>query len=253
MQKMTWLPVIVLTTMNPAMATAAAPESLDGSAWILAGLPPDPLLEDTVVTLAFDSGRVAGTDGCNRYHGAYEWQDGTLRIGKLASSMMACPEPVMVQARRFTSALGLARDARIDEEALELVDAGGQVVARFGPQPLSLANSRWRVTGYNNGKQAVVSTAQGTSLTLEFDGAGNVSGSAGCNDYRAGYTAESDSIRIGEVAATRRLCENAVMTQEDAFLRALENCTTHRIEGARLEMRDEDGALQVVATRVDQG
>jgi hypothetical protein len=41
------------------------------------------------------------------------------------------------------------------------------------------------VTGYNNGKQAVVSVVIGSELTADFKADGNLGGSAGCNSYFA--------------------------------------------------------------------
>ena len=231
-----------------AMTATKPPESLDGSAWLLAELPPESLLEDVTATLAFEDGDVAGTDGCNRFRGSYEFSDGKIRIGKLASTMMACPEPVMRQAGTFTAALERARRATLEDDSLVLHDGEGELLARFDPQLQTVANTRWAVTGHNNGKQAVVSAAQGTSLSLEFDGAGGASGSAGCNRFRASYLVDGKTISFGEAALTRKMCEESVMDQESAFLKALERSSVVRIEADRLELRDDDGALQVTAT-----
>jgi heat shock protein HslJ len=249
-QRLVWkLMVALLTCPTLAMTAETTPETLDGSAWILADLASDSLLEEVTATLAFEAGNVAGTDGCNRFRGPYEFSDGDLRIGQLASTMMACPEDVMRQARAVIAALEQARGTRLEGRSLVLHDDDGEELARFDPQAQTLANTRWSVTGINNGKQAVVSTEQGTSVTLEFDDAGGVGGSAGCNRFRASYTIDGTSISIGEAAATRKMCPESVMTQETAYLQALENSSQLRVEGERLELRDESGALQVSATR----
>ena len=250
MTKLMWTTIaaVLMSHSMLAMAASNAPESLDGSAWILAELAPESLLEDVTATLVFEDGQVAGTDGCNRFRGSYEFSDGDLRIGQVASSMMACPEPIMRQARTFISALEQTRGVTLEDDSLVLRGNGGEALARFDPQLQTLADTRWAVTSYNNGKQAVVSTELGTSLSLEFDDAGGASGSAGCNRFRASYAVDGRRISIGEAAATRRMCEEAVMTQEVAFLQALERSTHLRIEGERLELRDESGALQVAAT-----
>ena len=52
---------------------------------------------------------------------------------------------------------------------------------------------------------------------------GTVSGSAGCNDYRAGYTGrDATEFEIDSIYTTRRACEPLVMAQEDAFLAKLQ-------------------------------
>ena len=55
---------------------------------------------------------------------------------------------------------------------------------------------------------------------------GAVEGSAGCNDYRAGYAVGEDSgLDISSVFATRRACEPLVAAQEDEFLAKLQGAT----------------------------
>jgi heat shock protein HslJ len=234
-----------------AMAADDAPDTLDGSAWILSELPPDDLLDKVTATLSFDGGTAAGTDGCNRYSGAYTFDGNELRFGQLAVTMMACPEPVMEQAKRYQDVLEAARGARREEDSLVLVDAAGELRARYDAQPATLADTRWTVTGYNNGKGGVVSVAAGTSLSLEFDAAGAVSGSAGCNRFRGSYTEFDGTVEFGPLAASRKMCQDEVMEQEAMFLEALPRGTTLRFEADRLELRNEDGALQVAARFAD--
>ena len=241
--------MLALLVQLPAMADEHSPDPLDGSAWILSELPPDALLDRVAATLAFEGGTVAGTDGCSRFTGSYTLDGDELHFGGLAGTMMACPEPVMEQARRYLSALESARGARHEDGGLALVGAAGELLARFDAQPVSVENTSWNVTGYNNGKGGVVSIAAGTSLTLEFDaaGTGTVSGSAGCNRYQGTYTSTDGAVEFGPLAATRRICQDDVMEQERLFLEALPRGTKIRFEARQLELRDEDGALQVAA------
>ena len=74
----------------------SAPPSLDGTAWILSSLPGHTLVGRQPITLHFEGGRVAGSDGCNRYSGPFTATGGALSITKAAAStMMACDEPLM--------------------------------------------------------------------------------------------------------------------------------------------------------------
>jgi len=251
-QKLFWLiNAAMMLQSAPMMVAAMSVESLDGSAWILAELAGETLLDDVALTLAFDGGRVAGSDGCNRFQGAYDLEGDVLSFGEIASTMMACPEPVMRQARAFSDALERTHGVRLDEGALIFVDSDDVTVASFDPQPQDLAGSRWAVTGYNNGKQAVVSVSADATMTLEFDDAGNLGGSAGCNPYRGSYTADDGNIAVGTVATGMRACAEDVMAREDAFLKALGRSKTFRIEADRLEIRNEEGALQISAVRRD--
>ncbi len=145
----------------------------------------------------------------------------------------------------------LAVDLGTSGVKVALVDDGGRVLATFAPQRTSLAGTSWRVTGYNNGRQAVVSVANGTTLTVAFDGTGRVTGSAGCNRFTGTYVQDGETLKMQALAATRRICGEpvGVMEQERTFLRALESAASVRFEGDRAEVRTTDGALAATLAR----
>ena len=60
-------------------------------------------LAGATVTLQFDpDGSANGSDGCNRFRTTYAQDGASLTFGQpVASTMMACPEPVMNQATAF--------------------------------------------------------------------------------------------------------------------------------------------------------
>ncbi len=227
------------------------PPSLEGSAWVLASLPGRTLDPDATSTARFEGGRVAGTDGCNRYSMPFTVRGSEVRIGpKGPSTLMACPERTMVQAEAFTAAMLGARSFRRGEGTLQLLDGSGAVAATLVTQARSLAGTSWIVVNINNGRQAVVGIVSGSVLTMEFDTGGRVSGTTGCNRYTATYRAEGDDLRFSSVAATRLACANqAVTVQERAFLRALETVATMSFEGDRLDLRQADGALAIILVR----
>ena len=80
------------------------------------------LTEDVEITLVFTpDGRVAGSGGCNRYFSAVELgEPGTLSLGPVGSTMMACPQQVMAQEQQFLMALQEARQYRLAGNRLEL-------------------------------------------------------------------------------------------------------------------------------------
>lgn len=220
--------------------------TLDGSAWTLASLPGGPPPGSAVPTLAFDAARASGSDGCNRYFAMYTPKPaGQLQFGQRGGTQMACPPDQSQRADAFNAALAATRAYRVEGGQLQLLDAGGTVLATFDPQESTLAGTGWRVTGYNNGKQAVVSVISGSTLGVSFGADGKLSGSGGCNNFTGSYKAEGKTIGIGPLAATRKACAQpeGVMTQEAAFLRALESAASARREGDRLELRTASGAL----------
>jgi heat shock protein HslJ len=220
---------------------------LDGTTWVLSSLPGRSLVEGATATLRFESGRASGTDGCNRYTTTYTADGSKLTFGAAgAATMMACVPEVMEQARAFTSSLGATSAHRVEAGQLHLLGPDGAVVASFAPQSQSLAGTSWRVTGFYNGRHAVVSVLADTQLTIAFATDGRVSGSAGCNSFMGTYTASGASLKLGPAATTRKLCaQPGVMEQEQQFLKALETAATFRQEGEWAELRTGDGALAV--------
>src|SRR5262249_51254087 len=96
---------------------------------------------------------------------------------------------------------------------------------------------------YNSGRGAVVSLVAGTEITARFAPAG-LAGTAGCNPYLAGYTADGAALTITPPVSTRRACAEppGVMEQEAAYLAALPTTARYRTGGDRLTLEQDDGA-----------
>jgi heat shock protein HslJ len=235
----------MMSTGNPD------PAPLDGTAWILSELPGRTLAPGPAVTLRFADGKAQGSDGCNRYSAPYRAAAGKLEVSAQGvSTMMACAPELMQQAAAYMAALNGARAWRVEDRQLKLAAADGRALASFAAQDTTLAGTAWRVTGINNGKQAVVSVLSGTTMTLAFAADGRATGSAGCNTFNAPFESDGTRLRIGQAAMTRRVCAGkGIMDQELAFVRALQTVAAARIDGNRLELRTADGALAISAAR----
>jgi heat shock protein HslJ len=246
-----FLAALLLGGCSMMQAGKPDPAPLDGTAWILSELPGRALAPGPAVTLRFADGKAQGSDGCNRYSAPYTAAAGKLEISPQGvSTMMACAPELMQQASAFMAALSGAGTWRAEGRRLELAAADGRTLAAFTAQDTTLAGTSWRITGINNGRQAVVSVLSGTTLTLAFAGDGRATGSAGCNTFNAPYEVDGVRLRFGQTATTRRMCAGkGVMDQELAFVRALQTVTTARIDGNRLELRSADGALAISAAR----
>lgn len=82
--------------------------------------------------LRFDagSGRVSGSDGCNRLFGPYYLHaGGRLAFGDLAGTLMACPD--MERPQRFRRVLARVDHYRIDDGVLLLLAGDAQTLARL--------------------------------------------------------------------------------------------------------------------------
>jgi heat shock protein HslJ len=86
-----------------------------------------------------------------------------------------------------------------------------------------------------------------TGISAEFTADGKVSGSAGCNRYNGTYTVSGSNISISSpLASTMMMCEQAVMDQESAYLKALGEAKTFAVNGDQLTLKGGDGTVLAV-------
>ncbi len=114
--------------------TADGPPELGGSSWVAEDIDGRGVMDRLQSTISFENSlRVAGNAGCNRFFGNYTLAGLELEFGPLGSTMMACPEAVMTQERRFLRALEQTRIVRLDPatDLLYFSDAEGRDVLRF--------------------------------------------------------------------------------------------------------------------------
>ena len=232
----------------PAAPALAA--TLEGVTWRLTALPGQGVpAGNGAPTARFEGGRVSGFSGCNRFMGGYTVDRDKLTIGNLAGTMMACPEPAMALEKTFLAALSGAQAANVEGKRLSLTPAAGGTPLQFELEPKpSLTGIKWEVTGYNNGRQAVVGPLLGTQLSIAFKD-GKVSGSGGCNSFHGPFKVEGNALSIGPLATTRKLCSaEGVMAQEREFITALQTATTWAIDRGMLDVHRKDGERVLTAS-----
>ena len=229
----------------------AADSALSGTNWVLSTLNGQLPLPGSTITLQFgEDGSATGTDGCNRYTTTYTASRSTISFEPAAATMMACPSAVATQATNFMAALDAANRYQLRGGQLILLD-GTKVLATFVAAKEDLAGSTWLVTGYNNGREAVVSPLLGADIIVNIDDANLISGNSGCNDFFATVEAADGEIAISNIGATRRFCAEpaGVMEQEQEFFAALESAATFTVEGDFIELRNGDDAIAVQMVR----
>ncbi|UCC63551.1 MAG: META domain-containing protein [Anaerolineae bacterium] len=249
------------------------PDDLLGTAWQLASLNGNPPIEGSRITLAFHNPhRVSGHAGCRDYVASYQANGDD--VGFLSFAMMgsseSCSEALLTQEGEYTTVLGWASDYRLGEEPalseppgrLEILTARGEVLV-FEPLPeganASLEGTAWALLAFFEERAVEGMPAPlpmpadllpDTEITATFEG-GAMSGSAGCNTYRAAYTLSVPALDLGAAAATEMACGGpaGVMEQEQRYLRVLENVTTLRIYGHQLWLETDDGRGLVFAAK----
>ncbi|HEY9828535.1 MAG TPA: META domain-containing protein, partial [Stenomitos sp.] len=134
----------------------------------------------------------------------------------------------------------LAADSAVAVADPIFLHSQGQVVQMADAQPDSLMahveGKRWQLVSLQD-TQGKATKAIGT-VTLEFAGS-SVSGTGGCNRFRAPYVSEGGSqIRISAILSTRMACADPAMSaQEGRFFSALQS--------AQSLMFDSQGQLAI--------
>jgi heat shock protein HslJ len=88
----------------------------------------------TTLTAEFGKdGTLSGNGGCNNFNGPYTVDGDKIKIGPLASTMMACAEPegVMEQESQYLAALQMAETYQVEADVLELRRSDQTLVAIF--------------------------------------------------------------------------------------------------------------------------
>jgi heat shock protein HslJ len=125
--------------VGPVMAqsihgTATSSRPLEKTYWKATELDgkPVPAAQSTreVHIILGGSGRVGGSDGCNRIIGSYTLTGDGIKFGALAGTQMACPDTADTE-RGLRKALSGAARWSIAGDRLDLLDATGGRLAQF--------------------------------------------------------------------------------------------------------------------------
>lgn len=103
-----------------------------------------------------------------------------------------------------------------------------------------LAGPTWRLTAFGEGDAQPVMDEP--AATASFSEDGFVTGSGGCNRYRAPFERNGAALTISRIASTKRACAPLVMEQERRFFDALQPVEGLSLAGRRLDLvngRDE--------------
>lgn len=104
-----------------------------------------------------------------------------------------------------------------------------------------LSVQQWRLDSYG-APGAETPVIAGTDVTLHFSQDGQAGGSAGCNSFGAQYQTSDGQISFSQVISTLMACaDENVMTQEHAYLQALQAAGTYTLSEGRLTLTTQDG------------
>lgn len=241
MSKLTTLAMVffaacsLLVLQSCAHTKPVAPSQLEGF-WVLKtidGAEASTLFKGALPTLQFDfeKNQVFGTGGCNRYSGAFTFENSVFKADKVASTMMMCMEEN--QEGKFLQALGNNNVVSLENDLLTLKEEGkeGVLVFEKGTAPVILSFEQkiagtWALVNIDGKPASEVFKGEGAwvpTLTLDFEKA-VVYGNSGCNDYHTKFVYDNGLLIVeAPMAMTRMTCPN--QAGENLFLQNLSDTT----------------------------
>jgi heat shock protein HslJ len=223
----------------PAMAPVYAadapiPNNLQGTKWyIVSGSEMTPL-SNIPITIQFTDKDFSGNASCNNFRGTYTIENNNLAIDRLISTTRkACPEAIMAQEKQFVRVLPKIQSYRIDDQGILTLtynNKGKTQSLSWIPESqfTPLHNTQWQLVSMA-GKPPI---ADNKPPSLNFSGK-SVSGSGGCNRLMGQFTVDGNSLSINEqMASTMMACPEALMEQEQQFVKALTTAREYTIMAA---------------------
>ena len=124
----------IIATLALAACGAGTDNDPTGRAWELTELEGAAPVDGTTIDITITDDGVSGSSGCNTYSaGADLTVDGsTLELtSEIASTMMACEQPIMDQEQRYLMALSSVASYEMAADELILKDGEGIAFATF--------------------------------------------------------------------------------------------------------------------------
>jgi heat shock protein HslJ len=222
----------------------AQPIELAGSWQLTSGSHGDEILEPIAthpVTIEFTDDRVGGTAACNGYGGTFDASTGSLSIGEIAITEMACfPTEVMDLEAAYVDALLAVNEASIEGAILTL--SGPETTLEFeelAPIPTAdLLGTVWVLDGLVT--DDAVSSVAGDMATLELFSDGSLLGSTGCRTLTGSYTESAGSIETTTLAADGE-CTDDLSGQDNHVISVLEGPFQAEVDGQSLRLTRSGG------------
>ena len=239
---------------------AMDPADLIGTAWRLASLDEQPLLEASTQTLAFhDEHRAGGYAGCRAFVASYEAEGDELTIFLMAMMGAVCDDDGLQQQEgEYTTVLGWANRFSLEGDRLELRTSRGETLVYEAlpaeAQP-DLEGPTWSLLAFLEPGRTADPTAPmplpreplpGSRITITFAD-GQVSGTAGCNQYGGSYSLNGAALAIGDLFQTEMACMDpvGVMEQEQHYLDSLRAAIAAHVYGSQLWVEVDGGSSLV--------
>ncbi|MFN8193548.1 MAG: META domain-containing protein [Nocardioidaceae bacterium] len=203
-----------------------------------------PLVDGAQVVLTVDGGRISLTGGCNQMSGDADWSGDALTLGALASTEMACAEPLMQQDTWLSSVF--SGTLEVDREGSGFVLTQGGTVMTFDRQEpvadASLVGTRWTLDSMGAGGDdgSVSSVPAGVTAWFQIDG-DRIQLSPGCNSAGGNAVVDGSTLTVSRLVSTMMACEDARGDVEREIMDVFSQPLEVVVDGQSLTLTAPDG------------
>ncbi len=216
-------------------SSAPTPADLDGQAFESTEVSGHDLVADSTITLAFQSDSISANAGCNTMNAGYSISDGTLDVGVMAATMMACPDELMAQDTWLSEFLTGGPEIALDGATLTLTGDDSSITLT-GIEDAELVGTTWVVSGTVANEAVTVGLVDSeASLTISDDGTVQVD--TGCNTGSGTVEITDSTLTFGPIAATLMACDEELTRLETSVLATLQGEVSYQIDGSTLSLR----------------
>lgn len=202
------------------------------------------------------TGQITGFSGCNQYSAKYSLNGQNIGISVVGSTKTTCDPDLMKLETQYLGLLTRANSYDTSGDQMTLYNALGDKILIYKKgttvitsvptttpvsTPKTLIGS-WELTSFTDGMGGTNAVLPTGPITARFIADGNLSGSAGCNQYVTSYSVSGASIVISPVTATGITCAPDVMAQQTAYLTLLQASKKYTLYGDSMSFSDSSGA-----------
>ena len=220
--------------LGSAAPSSSADSALDGRSFVSTAVTGRTLVPGTHVALRFGAGQLGADAGCNAMSATYQIVGGTLGLGQMATTEMACNAPLTAQDQWLAAFLP---GAAIDLSPISVTLTKDGVAVSLVDQAttdLPLAGTSWTITAIVSGG-TIATVPKGVTARLVL-GNGQFVVNTGCNSGTGSATVGDGVITFGTPAITAVQCGTDAMATERAVLAALAGDVPFAIAGDTLTL-----------------
>lgn len=200
--------------------------------------------ENSISQLDFQDGRYLANAGCNSISGEYNISEsGEITLEDGVSTMMLCDEETMKNEQELQSFLTGVNGFEYSQDTLTL-QSDTKSMEFSAAKMASLTDTKWKLNGMliNDG---VVNDAAFKNAFIELSQDGKISGNAMCNNFFGEFSQDENTLKIGALGSTKKMCPEEINSYETQILADLQNVSQYEISRNSLTLSNSDDSVRL--------